>query len=170
MYSTAFAALDDPAFRQAYTNNEEEYILPTKYINQAFVFAKSLFSQAISSHTSIDKEAMPRKANSLLNAITKWYDTGKVFEGFVPQGDFKNYVYEGLRSDIPDLIDLLVDKGWLYLTRHSDQKRKLNGGFPNKLVDTGDFIYHLNKDGIRNYKMTCTADQIKGLHGRLQDL
>jgi hypothetical protein len=173
MYATAFAALDDRDFRDSYSDTERKdpvYMLSTKYLNMGFAFAKSLFSQAISSNHSIEKEALPRKASSLIATIIKWYDSGKVTEGFVVQGDFKNFIYSGLRDSVPDTIDMLVDKGWLYLTRMSDQKRKLNGGFPNKLVDTGDFIYHLNKEAILKYRHNLDKESAKNLPKNVKEL
>lgn len=164
MYATAFAALDDAEFRLAYVNPDtSDYLLPTKYINMAFVFAENLFSQSITSHSEIEREGIPRKAQSLLVKIAKWYLSGKIVEGFVIQGDFKNHIYKGLRDDLPDLMDVLVEKGWVYVSQWEESKRKLNGGFPNKIVDTGDFVFHLNVTGIGNYMSKLDLDGLKGL-------
>lgn len=163
MYATVFAALDDPDFRIAFnrTESENDYLLPTKYLNMAFEFSKNLFTHAISSHANIEQESLPRKARALRSTILKWYDSGRVTEGFVLQGDFKNYITDSLRPCLNEVVDLLVDRGWLYLKRFAEPKRKINGGFPNKLVDTGDLVYHLNVEGIKAYKNNLSEEQLK---------
>lgn len=152
MYATCFAALSDPAFTDAFRAKEREnatYILPPIYLNMGFQFAIALFGQSIVSYDLISFESLPRKANSFLSTLTAWYDDRKIYEGFVPCGALNNYVSPSLREFMPDIIDLLTRKKWLITTTMTDSRRKLNGGFPDKYVDTGDTIFHLNRDGIQ---------------------
>lgn len=163
MYATIFASHDDPAFVSAYRNNDvpdSTYILPTKYLNMAFKFSESLFSQAITSHELITYESMPRKAERFVATLQRFYSEGKIYEGFVTGGDFRNCISTPLREHIGDIMDLLVKKKWVYTTimtqdmvedivgEGGGKSRKLNGGFPNKLVNVGDKIFHLNIEGI----------------------
>lgn len=169
MYATCFASLDDPQFSIVYNKKEAingSYTLPVRYINSGFIFAKALFGQSISSHQMIAYESMPRKAESFLTTVQKWYGANKVWEGFVLCGSLQNAISPGLREFLPDILDLLVDKGWLLTQRMTDDKRKLNGGFPDKLVDTGDIVLHLNVDGIKK-REALGLDKIEStmLHG-----
>jgi len=151
MYATCFASLDDPVFGIVYNKTEAHngsYTLPVMYLNSGFMFAKALFGQSITSHQMIVYESMPRKAESVLSTIKKWYSSGKMWEGFTVCGAFQNCVGVAIREFIPDIVDLLTEKNWLLPIKMTDSKRKLNGGFPDKLVDTGDIVYHLNVDGI----------------------
>jgi len=152
MYATCFASLDDPAFSIVYNKIDAmngTYTLPIKYLNSGFMFAKALFGQSITSHQMIAYESMPRKAESLLTTIQKWYSAGKIWEGFVMCGALQNSISPSIREFVPDILDLLVEKRWLLPIQMTDDKRKLNGGFPDKLVDKGEIVLHLNLDGIK---------------------
>lgn len=151
MYSTCFAALEDPQFSLDFNKVDVKnigYILPVKYIKMGFEFAKSLFGQSITSYQSLTLEALPRKAESVLSTLKGWYSKGKINEGFTQCAHFNNAFGLKMREFIPDIIDMLFEKKWLYTTIMSDDKRKLNGGFPDKYVSPGDIIYHLNIEGI----------------------
>jgi hypothetical protein len=151
MYAVCFAALEDMQFSLSFNDVKTEdnsYVLPVKYLNMGFMFSTSLFSQSITSHQQIAYESLPRKAESFLGTLKKWYSEGKIREGFVQCGAFSNNVSPSLREWLPEIIDLLLQKDWLFTTLMTDEKRKLNNGFPDKLVDKDDLIYHLNLDGI----------------------
>ncbi len=113
------------------------------------MFAQALFGQSISSHQMIAYESMPRKAESFLATLQKWYAAGKIWEGFILCGALQNSISPAIREFLPDIVDLLIEKRWLLPIKMNDEKRKLNGGFPDKLVDTGDIVLHLNVDGIK---------------------
>ena len=152
MYATCFAALEDPQFSLDFNKAEVkniDYILPVKYLKMGYEFAKSLFSQSITSHHSLTLESLPRKAESVLATLKAKYTMGILDEGFVQCADFRSFFRDTLREFIPDIIDMLLEKKWLYITTMTDDKRKLNGGKPDKLVSPGETIYHLNVEGIR---------------------
>jgi len=152
MYASCFAALDDPEFSIVFNKTKaanSSYSLGVKYINAGFKFAEALFSQSIISHNSIHYESLPRRAESFLNTVQKWYSSGKMYEGFVPCGALQNQLSTVVREDLTDIVDFLVEKRWLLKAKMTDEKRKLNGGFPDKLVDTGDVVFHLNIKGIK---------------------
>ena len=100
-----------------------------------------------------------------MSTLQKWYAEGKVYEGFVPCGAFSNSLSVTLREFLPDIMDMLVKKKWLYTTLMQDDKRKLNAGFPDKLVDTGDRVYHLNIEGIKKREDMGLEIMEKGLLG-----
>lgn len=153
MYSTCMAALEDPEFKLSFMDNEtSSYTLPIKYLNMGFEYAKALFSQSIQSHSAISDEAIPRKATTFADLLLKWYKTGKIYEGFVECGALKSSLSPSYRDQVGELLELLVEKGWVYITSMTDSRRKLNGGFPDKFVEQGDKIYHLNVEGIKAIK------------------
>ena len=88
------------------------------------------------------------------------YEKGTLYEGFVNQGDFRNSFSNTYRDDLPQIVEFLLDKKWLFATKHNGEKRKLNAGFPNKLVDEGDMILHLNIKGI-NKRLAMGLDKIE---------
>jgi len=152
MYATCFAALEDTKFVVSFQNTKGEnnsYVLSAKHLNMGFMFADALFGQSITSHQVIAYEALPRKAESFLATLQKWYAEGKVTEGFVLCGALNNHVSPKLRDFLPEITDMLLKRKWLFITKMAEDKRKLNGGFPDKYVDTGDLIYHLNIEGIK---------------------
>ena len=148
MYACCFAAIEDDNFIKAYRKNKELYSIPPKYLYSGFEFAKVLFGQSIISHDQIRYESIPRKAESFLKAVQKWYEQGKVWEGFTLCGSLSNSVSASLRENLTDIVDMLLEKKWLVTTKMQDDKRKLNSGFPDKLVVPGELIFHLNLDGI----------------------
>ena len=168
MYATCFAALEDPQFAMSFRDvhiSDNTYTLSSKYLNMGFMFADALFGQSITSHQVIVFESLPRKAVSLLSTLQKWYAEGKVIEGFVLCGSFNNSISPPLREFLPDILDMLLKKKWLYTTVMQDDRRKLNGGFPDKYVDTGDLIYHLNIEGIKKREDMGLEVLEKGLVG-----
>jgi len=154
-YATCFAALDDQGFKDVYgdiTTPDGEYWLSVRYINMGFMFAKSLFAQSIATNRSLSDEGIPRMAQTVVTRLENLYAQDKIFEGFVIQGDFRNSLSVGVRNDLPFIMDFLLEKKWVYTTKHVGERRKLNYGFPNKIVDTNDLIYHLNVKGIEKRK------------------
>lgn len=152
MYATCFASLEDPQFAMSFRDTQiqdNSYNLPVKYLNMGFMFSQSLFGQSITSHKMIAYESLPRKAESFLATLQKWYAEDKVREGIVHCAALSQQISTSLREFLPEILDLLVRKGWLFITIMEDEKRKLNNGFPDKFVSTGDLIYHLNVEGIK---------------------
>ena len=166
MYATCFAALEDPEFNQSFQNIKVEnntYMLSTKYLNMGYMFAHALFGQSITSQQVIYYESLPRKAESFLTTLRKWYSEGKITEGFILCGALSNHVSPLIREFLPEIIDMLLDKKWLFTTKLLEDKRKLNGGFPDKYVDTGDLVYHLNLEGIKKRDSLNLDKMEKGL-------
>ena len=155
-YATCIAALDDPEFKVRYRDTAvegDDYTLSLKYINMGFMFAKVLFEQSIRTHHNLDFEEIPRKARVVVNRLIDFYHRGRILEGFVIGGSFRNHFAVGVRLDLPTIVDFLLDKGWLYTSVWDKEKRKLNGGdVTDKLVDMGDIVYHLNLKGIQKRK------------------
>ena len=150
-YATCLAALDDPEFQKKYRTKGEsnnDYELSVKYMNMGFNYAKILFQQSVMTQNSLIHEGLPRKCENILTRLKTLYANGKITEGFVVQGDFINNFSVAIRSDFHAVIDFLHEKKWLYTSIHRGERRKLNNGFPNKLVDPGDLVYHLNVNGI----------------------
>ena len=144
---------------------DNTYTLSSKFLNMGFMFSSALFGQSITSHQVIVYESLPRKAVSFLSTLQRWYQDNKITEGFIQCGSLSNATSVTLREFLPDILDMLVDKKWVYTTIHQDDKRKLNGGFPDKYVDTGDIIYHLNIEGLRKREEMGLDILEKGLIG-----
>ena len=167
-YATCIAALDDPEFKHKYQNptrDSNDYYLSIKYMNMGYMYSRVLFQQSVVTQNSVDEEGIPRKAKKLINVLQKMYDSGKIYEGFVNQGDFRNSISVTYRDDLPSLIDFLLAKRWIFATKHQGVKRKLNAGFPNKLVEEGDMVLHLNVRGINKrtaMKLNTIEDRTDG--------
>ncbi len=154
MYSTVFAALDDREFRHTLTqvmHPNTTYIMPLRYLNMGFMFAKALFSHSIASYEGVSNEGIARAAVKVLEKLKEWYADGQIIDGFVDCGYLQNKFSVTLRPILTDCLMLLLKKDWLYVTVWEDDPRKLNGGFLDKVVKPGDYVYHLNVKGMKKY-------------------
>lgn len=154
MYATVFAALDDVEFRTILTNvnfPETTYTMPLRYLNMGFMFAKALFSHSIASYEGVSNEGIARQAVKVLEKLKDWYADGQIVDGFVDCGHLQNKFTAAIRPVLTDCLMLLLKKDWLYVTVWEEDPRKLNGGFLDKVVKPGDYVYHLNVKGIKKY-------------------
>jgi hypothetical protein len=136
------------------TFSEITYELGAMYVNMAWEFAKTIFTQSIESYEELDKHPIVQMSREVIAAIDTMYAKGKIVEGFPECTALGNMLPVKVRKDLPEIMTHLVDKGWLLTAMRTqiEGRGKLNGGTPNKIVRPGDIIYHLNIEGIRRAK------------------
>lgn len=142
--------IDEDTLKQL-VMSEVVYYLDTKYINMGWEFAKTIFNQSIESYEELDMHPIILDARHVINNIAQLYYKGKIYEGFTECAAFGNMMPVHTRKHLSEILTLLVDKGWLITTVHTQMqgKKRLNKGIPNKIVKPGDLVYHLNIPGIK---------------------
>ncbi len=156
--STVMAAIDDPDFTTEFRSKSGKYKLGRRYANMGCRYVETLYDGMIKSTTGLDSIEAVDAAIRFATSLLKYYDKGKIYEGFVNTSHLQNSFAPITKENRNHVIELMTDNNWL-LTEISDKYGDLNRGFPQGKAKPGDTIYHLNVDSVRSVLRRMTKQQ-----------
>jgi len=151
IYSAVMAALDDLDFGAKLRidpNMKVEYEINAVHANMGCKYVEALYDGMVKSASSIDLVESVNIATKFAIRLLGNYKDGKIWEGFVNTSHLQNTFRQITKDNRHNVIQILVDAGWLYTTR-SEVNIELNNGYPRGKCRKGDTIYHLNVASVK---------------------
>lgn len=149
---TVMAALDDSKFRAMLQSDPKEglqYELTTKYANMGCNYIEAIYDGMLKSTEGLDYMHTADTAERFARSLVKYYDDDKLSEGFINSSHLQNSFSMINKENRSEVIELMVNKGWLKPVEAMEVKG-LNNGFPGGRATPGDFIYHLNAAEVKS--------------------
>jgi hypothetical protein len=144
--ATVTAAMDDPDFRMKFQTKPEldvRYTLTAKHANMGCMYVEALYEGMIRSTDSLDNIEIAEVATRFAASVLRAYETGKIYEGFINTSHLQNSFKMINKDNRHAVIDMLIDFGWLSVTK-ADEYKVHNNGFPGGKSTPGDVVLHMN--------------------------
>jgi hypothetical protein len=107
------------------------------------MYVEALYEGMIRSTDSLDNIEIAEVATRFAASVLRAYETGKIYEGFINTSHLQNSFKMINKDNRHAVIDMLIDFGWLSVTK-ADEYKVHNNGFPGGKSTPGDVVLHMN--------------------------
>lgn len=155
IYSVCMAAIDDDNFVEQLQHGET-YELTAMYANQGIGLMHIVAEQLVNTYQILDDIEIALTSQKFIKTLTQKYASGNYTDGFIRRSTLYNAFSYLNKDNYIQVVDYLVEKGWLGTTVAEGNVMLNQGRTPS--AKAGDTIYHLNTKAIATMEILSQED------------